>query len=53
MIPNDHGFDLSSPEATVKILVTTVIPNMRKLDSGLHMEQKVKNINGCDKVTKV
>lgn len=41
MITNDRGFDLSSPEATVCILVTTIIPNLRKLDPSLHMDQKI------------
>ncbi len=38
MIPNDKGFDLSSPEATARILVTTIMPNLRKLDANLHLE---------------
>ncbi len=41
MIPNDRGFDLSSPEATARVLVTTIVPNLRKLDAALHMQQKV------------
>ena len=41
MIPNDRGFDLSSPEATAAMHVTTIIPNLRKLDSGLHMDAKI------------
>ena len=45
MIVNDKGFDLSSPEATVRILVTTIMPNLRKLDAALHMEQK--NLQGA------
>lgn len=40
MIPNDKGFDLSSPEATAAILVTTIQPNLRKLDPGLHLDLK-------------
>ena len=30
MIPNDRGFDLSSPEATAALHVTTIIPNLRQ-----------------------
>ncbi len=41
MIPNDKGFDISSPEATVCIMVTTIVPNLRKLDPSLHMQQRV------------
>jgi len=41
MIPNDKGFDLSSPEATAGLLVTTVLPNLRKLDAALHLDYKV------------
>jgi len=41
MIPNDRGFDLSSPEATAALHVTTIIPNLRKLDSSLHMDAKI------------
>ena len=41
MIPNDRGFDLSSPEATAAMHVTTIIPNLRKLDSNLHMDGKI------------
>lgn len=41
MIPNDKGIDLSSPEATTRILVTTLTTNFRKLDATIHMELKV------------
>ena len=41
MIPNDGGFDLSSPEATAAMHVTTIIPNLRKLDPKLHMDGKI------------
>jgi len=40
MIPNDKGFDLSSPEATGSLLVTTIVPNFRKLDPALHLDLK-------------
>merc|ERR1712029_1057236 len=40
MIPNDKGFDLSSPEATGSILVTTIVPNFRKLNPELHLDIK-------------
>lgn len=41
MIPNDRGFDLSSPEATAAMHITTIIPNLRKLDQNLHMDAKI------------
>ena len=41
MIPNDRGVDLSSPEATVAIAVTTIVPNLRKLDAAIHMDEKM------------
>ncbi len=41
MITNERGFDLSSPEATVAIYLTTISPNMRKLDANLHMDGKI------------
>lgn len=44
---NYRGFDLKSaasgetPEARVRIMVTTIVPNLRKLDPAMHMQQKV------------
>uniref|UniRef100_A0A6Q2ZIW6 DZF domain-containing protein n=1 Tax=Esox lucius TaxID=8010 RepID=A0A6Q2ZIW6_ESOLU len=40
MLPNETGFEISSADATVKILIATVPPNMRKLEPDVHIDVK-------------
>lgn len=38
---NEEGFDVSSNAAVVKILIATVVPNLRKLEPDLHLDAQI------------
>jgi len=40
MSPNEQGFELSNTEATCRIMVTTIPPNLKKLEPALHLDGK-------------
>jgi len=43
MLANESGFNITSGDATVQCLITTIPPNLKKLDPELHLEGKLMN----------
>ncbi len=41
MLTNEAGCEISSSDATVKIMVTTIPPNLKKIDPTMHLPMKV------------
>jgi len=41
MLTNEAGCEISSSEATIKIMVTTIPPNLKKIDPAMHLPMKV------------
>lgn len=39
----NRGFDLTNVQATVRVLITTVPQNIRKLDADIHLDSKIVN----------
>lgn len=43
LLPNETGFQVNSGDASVQCLVTTIPPNLKKLDTDLHLDGKMMN----------
>lgn len=45
MLPNETGFEISSADATMKIIIATVPHNMSKLEPDVHSTYSLVRIN--------
>jgi interleukin enhancer-binding factor 2 len=50
-LTNEGGFEISSADATVKIMISTIPPNIKKLDPQLHLDAKVMQSHLTQSVT--
>jgi len=45
MAPDSTGFDVTSSQGTVRILISTISTNLKKLTSGLHLDANAMKLH--------
>lgn len=45
MAPDNTGFDVISSQGTVRILISTIALNLKKLTSGLHLDANAMKLH--------
>lgn len=45
MAPDSTGFDVISTQGTVRILISTISTNLKKLTSGLHLDSNAMKLH--------
>lgn len=45
MAPDSTGFDIISSQGTVRILISTLATNLKKLTSGLHLDANAMKLH--------